>query len=67
MKDPSSKLKRWRTKLEEHDYEPHEVNASENSSLQNNASNSSDGGTVYSADTDDSRFMKMTINSVKSH
>lgn len=90
MKNPSSKLVRWRLSLEEFDYEikyrkgtqnvvadglsrikiePNEINTSENSSeresMQNNA-DSSDGATVHSADTDDSHFLKMTLEPINS-
>lgn len=92
MKDPSSKLVRWRLSLEEFDYEikyrkgtqnvvadglsrikieSSDLNVSENSvqnaSIQNNAGDiSNDNETVHSADTDDSHFLKMTLNPINS-
>lgn len=89
MKDPSSKLVRWRLSLEEYDYSiqyrkgsqnvvadglsrikinSNELNASslENASIQNNAGDTSDIDTVHSSDTDDSHFIKMTLNAINS-
>lgn len=90
MKDPSSKLVRWRLYLEEFDFEikyrkgsqntvadglsrikidnhAHNLEGSlENASLINNADDAQDDETVHSADTDDSHFVKMTMNAVNS-
>ena len=87
MKDPSSKLVRWRLSLEEYDYEikyrkgaqnvvadglsrinfnkiENVINSSDQTSMENNVDESSDNNTAHSADTDDTHFIKMSLNPI---
>lgn len=80
LKDPSSKLVRWRLALEEFDYEPKYREGKQNvvadalSRIKHEINNSdaatqnsdSNLSTVHSADTDDSNFIPMTELSINS-